>query len=163
MTMITPSYLGETIEYSSLHACRSTLEDPTGNESRLGRYHWAVVNQQIDHAYVQAEKLQSRCKLFVQVIGFKVGLLETDAQPAAIFLGRLLHCLAILLDSVEAGNAKVVLWLRPACLQPRSVAGPSAAMSTNRHANGRRRECRSPPRASVTSDERGWQKPPLGF
>ena len=31
MTMITPSYLGETIEYSSLHACRSTLEDPTGN------------------------------------------------------------------------------------------------------------------------------------
>ena len=30
MTMITPIYLGETIEYSSLHACRSTLEDPTG-------------------------------------------------------------------------------------------------------------------------------------
>ena len=30
MTMITPSYLGETIEYSSLHACRSTLEDPSG-------------------------------------------------------------------------------------------------------------------------------------
>ena len=30
MTMITPSYLGETIEYSSLHACRSTLEDPNG-------------------------------------------------------------------------------------------------------------------------------------
>ena len=34
MTMITPSYLGETIEYSSLHACRSTLEDPTGLHSR---------------------------------------------------------------------------------------------------------------------------------
>ena len=32
MTMITPSYLGETIEYSSLHACRSTLEDPTCNQ-----------------------------------------------------------------------------------------------------------------------------------
>ena len=32
MTMITPSYLGETIEYSSLHACRSTLEDPTPGE-----------------------------------------------------------------------------------------------------------------------------------
>ena len=29
MTMITPSYLGENIEYSSLHDCRSTLEDPT--------------------------------------------------------------------------------------------------------------------------------------
>lgn len=40
MTMITPSYLGETIEYSSLHACRSTLEDPTELEQedifRLG-------------------------------------------------------------------------------------------------------------------------------
>ena len=33
MTMITPSYLGETIEYSSLHACRSTLEDPTFQEA----------------------------------------------------------------------------------------------------------------------------------
>ena len=32
MTMITPSYLGETIEYSSLHACRSTLEDPTTSD-----------------------------------------------------------------------------------------------------------------------------------
>ena len=32
MTMITPSYLGETIEYSSLHACRSTLEDPTAKD-----------------------------------------------------------------------------------------------------------------------------------
>ena len=35
MTMITPSYLGETIEYSSLHACRSTLEDPTHLLHRL--------------------------------------------------------------------------------------------------------------------------------
>ena len=34
MTMITPSYLGETIEYSSLHACRSTLEDPTPHSSK---------------------------------------------------------------------------------------------------------------------------------
>ena len=37
MTMITPSYLGETIEYSSLHACRSTLEDPT-SDCRVGGY-----------------------------------------------------------------------------------------------------------------------------
>ena len=35
MTMITPSYLGETIEYSSLHACRSTLEDPTEGRVKL--------------------------------------------------------------------------------------------------------------------------------
>ena len=41
MTMITPSYLGETIEYSSLHACRSTLEDPTvlAAIERAVRYH----------------------------------------------------------------------------------------------------------------------------
>ena len=37
MTMITPSYLGETIEYSSLHACRSTLEDPTYERAALFR------------------------------------------------------------------------------------------------------------------------------
>ena len=36
MTMITPSYLGETIEYSSLHACRSTLEDPTESNDFTG-------------------------------------------------------------------------------------------------------------------------------
>ena len=44
MTMITPSYLGETIEYSSLHACRSTLEDPTCSAQQrhlgaCGRFH----------------------------------------------------------------------------------------------------------------------------
>ena len=37
MTMITPSYLGETIEYSSLHACRSTLEDPTCDHAAMVR------------------------------------------------------------------------------------------------------------------------------
>ena len=42
MTMITPSYLGETIEYSSLHACRSTLEDPTYNEPQIERFILAV-------------------------------------------------------------------------------------------------------------------------
>ena len=43
MTMITPSYLGETIEYSSLHACRSTLEDPTYAASFVTwRWRWAL-------------------------------------------------------------------------------------------------------------------------
>lgn len=40
MTMITPSYLGETIEYSSLHACRSTLEDPTEYPFEIGHFLW---------------------------------------------------------------------------------------------------------------------------
>ena len=44
MTMITPSYLGETIEYSSLHACRSTLEDPTLDQnSRMGHYQYSLL------------------------------------------------------------------------------------------------------------------------
>ena len=42
MTMITPSYLGETIEYSSLHACRSTLEDPTVRDAYIA---WKVQHQ----------------------------------------------------------------------------------------------------------------------
>ena len=42
MTMITPSYLGETIEYSSLHACRSTLEDPTLCHSLFKGNNWKV-------------------------------------------------------------------------------------------------------------------------
>ena len=41
MTMITPSYLGETIEYSSLHACRSTLEDPTYLNELSGKERFA--------------------------------------------------------------------------------------------------------------------------
>ena len=54
MTMITPSYLGETIEYSSLHACRSTLEDPT--QTRNSAAVRAVVeashhNDAIEQAY----------------------------------------------------------------------------------------------------------------
>jgi len=42
MTMITPSYLGETIEYSSLHACRSTLEDPTRKQPRNTWASWSA-------------------------------------------------------------------------------------------------------------------------
>ena len=42
MTMITPSYLGETIEYSSLHACRSTLEDPTVAKQPLPGSAWVA-------------------------------------------------------------------------------------------------------------------------
>ena len=47
MTMITPSYLGETIEYSSLHACRSTLEDPTGTLVTVRHGGWTALRD--DH------------------------------------------------------------------------------------------------------------------
>ena len=50
MTMITPSYLGETIEYSSLHACRSTLEDPTGKTRRdCSNYRFRFFRQGVIH------------------------------------------------------------------------------------------------------------------
>ena len=93
MTMITPSYLGETIEYSSLHACRSTLEDPTGlglpiqhihadgslepheaAEERLlklaGQEHpslFASHQQQVEEAYAKQ--------------GLKIAYRESDSQP----------------------------------------------------------------------------------
>ena len=57
MTMITPSYLGETIEYSSLHACRSTLEDPT-YVAALG-----ALNAQL--AAIPVSTVVSSCKNFL--------------------------------------------------------------------------------------------------
>ena len=47
MTMITPSYLGETIEYSSLHACRSTLEDPTAHFDTVGEDRVERLDEQV--------------------------------------------------------------------------------------------------------------------
>ena len=70
MTMITPSYLGETIEYSSLHACRSTLEDPTLG-ALAGLYERAkdfqklaeVLERQAETIYDPAAKIQVLTKL----------------------------------------------------------------------------------------------------
>ena len=61
MTMITPSYLGETIEYSSLHACRSTLEDPTGRWLAVGNRNltvnlWDMGTGREVHAFGSREK-----------------------------------------------------------------------------------------------------------
>ena len=52
MTMITPSYLGETIEYSSLHACRSTLEDPTLQQ--FANQQWKMMGVELPEALIQA-------------------------------------------------------------------------------------------------------------
>ena len=58
MTMITPSYLGETIEYSSLHACRSTLEDPTISQSSSQNDICLVVESSGAERTVEALRLQ---------------------------------------------------------------------------------------------------------
>ena len=76
MTMITPSYLGETIEYSSLHACRSTLEDPTSEKmsdicaqlepflqrievrARQGRLRWDLTCQACTETAEESVKVQ---------------------------------------------------------------------------------------------------------
>ena len=50
MTMITPSYLGETIEYSSLHACRSTLEDPTDDPATSYGFGWRITGDTVWHS-----------------------------------------------------------------------------------------------------------------
>ena len=70
MTMITPSYLGETIEYSSLHACRSTLEDPTAHSalaeawSRLG--YDKKAQPEARQAYELSAKLSREERLVVE-------------------------------------------------------------------------------------------------
>ena len=58
MTMITPSYLGETIEYSSLHACRSTLEDPTfmARSTKKGPFVDGYLQARVDGMNARNEK-----------------------------------------------------------------------------------------------------------
>ena len=74
MTMITPSYLGETIEYSSLHACRSTLEDPTIEQLQAGR---------TDVDITVHEHINNYCLLSVQKLIEAAGLhiVSIDAAP----------------------------------------------------------------------------------
>ena len=66
MTMITPSYLGETIEYSSLHACRSTLEDPTSYQQEVNLLALyadvAAFNQQVQGATDVENLVNTACR-----------------------------------------------------------------------------------------------------
>ena len=94
MTMITPSYLGETIEYSSLHACRSTLEDPTNR--------WSGISQQQFRC--------SFCRNKKPSLGYYTSPLQ-DEVHAQICEECLAVCRQILLDEakrdlVAANSAK---------------------------------------------------------
>ena len=60
MTMITPSYLGETIEYSSLHACRSTLEDPTARIGEAAKRMDNLIIDALDYAKLSDQAMELR-------------------------------------------------------------------------------------------------------
>ena len=66
MTMITPSYLGETIEYSSLHACRSTLEDPIGSAGEAQQNIGGTVVADEQHQFHQVADGYSQTRLLEQ-------------------------------------------------------------------------------------------------
>ena len=87
MTMITPSYLGETIEYSSLHACRSTLEDPTSDDG--------LRSDLISEAGEPTlrELLESVAPHFESINGY-LDSLEDDLPEAAMALQALAECAA---------------------------------------------------------------------
>ena len=82
MTMITPSYLGETIEYSSLHACRSTLEDPTQTSAAL-EMKWAR-RVRGDSPIVQVERVFDEDG---EPLGYRhlTGVGVLDQQKRAVF------------------------------------------------------------------------------
>ena len=91
MTMITPSYLGETIEYSSLHACRSTLEDPTelilfslalekSGDGCHGYQTLAVQTLFTNDSRIQTNSL--RLALFVSVFGCEMTSMTTPPLPS---------------------------------------------------------------------------------
>ena len=106
MTMITPSYLGETIEYSSLHACRSTLEDPTvgGVQAAAGHNSGAAVND-----VLTAASLQTFAEVFSNPEGQSnseaFGASATVAAANQCVFGEGANCDASSQDSVAIGQA----------------------------------------------------------
>ena len=83
MTMITPSYLGETIEYSSLHACRSTLEDPTAQARCNGQPRRITIGKYGDWTLDKARKEAARV-----LASLRSGVDPTTGDPDRITLGE---------------------------------------------------------------------------
>ena len=103
MTMITPSYLGETIEYSSLHACRSTLEDPTG----LPRVLTTNFDTLFEHAAVESDVKDvpsHACKSLPRPGGAQdFGILHLHGRIADTSLG--LSASDLVLTSADFGDS----------------------------------------------------------
>ena len=115
MTMITPSYLGETIEYSSLHACRSTLEDPTRRVFALETVHR---NQR---SFRGTQRLVRRWNF--------------DFFTRAVLLARVVHC--ALLGHDCSGRALAIL-TSPCTIchtRPATPSGVFLLPSTKQHEN----------------------------
>ena len=117
MTMITPSYLGETIEYSSLHACRSTLEDPISMlDAQAGRIEEAgniLVDTNADQATRAGQLAQA------------LGTLAERAGPTSAALNRAAQTVA---DGVKPKTAaRAFLTELPAFLQQEGLKIPNAA------------------------------------
>ena len=103
MTMITPSYLGETIEYSSLHACRSTLEDPT-------------------------TQLPSKTQLLEQLDGVVEGSnLKDDLIPSPKRREELVEA-ALGLTTSEAENAMTLAIVRPRLAKDPNIWDPKIVL-----------------------------------
>ena len=87
MTMITPSYLGETIEYSSLHACRSTLEDPTAKDLKIDFSTINAMAETIDAKPMFREAFRRRrCLVPIEAFYEWQKLGPKEKQPYAIAL-----------------------------------------------------------------------------
>ena len=107
MTMITPSYLGETIEYSSLHACRSTLEDPTPAD--LARKHRTVSSRAAENLF-WAGRYGERAENNVRLLRLILGSLEgNDADAMFPTLVELaMHCGLVQSGDMFAPNSPQV-------------------------------------------------------
>ena len=100
MTMITPSYLGETIEYSSLHACRSTLEDPTVRNRKVVSIEGLAAADGTLHPVQQGVIDEQGFQCAFCMSGFimsTVGFLKTNPNPTRTELahgisGNLCRC-----------------------------------------------------------------------
>ena len=114
MTMITPSYLGETIEYSSLHACRSTLEDPTnrglaaafmtGLETAVSLGADIIVNTDADNQY-DARDIQTLVQpIIAGQSEFVVGARPIDSTQHFSWLKKLLQRLGSAVVRIASGT-----------------------------------------------------------